>query len=104
MLNAQTTAAFIDAQRLLQSVNGETITIAGTDYPCLAADLITGNRVWEQGGATQQITITVSVLKDDLPNTPLSNTLATFRGLDLRVISVSDGDTFWQIDLVQHLA
>jgi|SRR6516164_10937797 hypothetical protein len=104
MLNAQTTAAFIDAQRLLQAVNGETITIAGTDYPCLAADLITGNRVWEQGGATQQITITVSVLKEDLPNTPISNTLATFRGLSLRIFSLNDADTFWQIDLIQQLA
>ena len=104
MLNAQITAAFIDAQRLLQSVNGENIILAGQTLPCLPADLITGNRLWEQGGASQQLTITVSILKGDLPSAPLSNTLATFRGLDLRVISIDDADTFWQIDLIQHKA
>jgi hypothetical protein len=104
MLNAQTTAAFIAAQQLIQSINGETVTIGSETYPCLPADLITGNRVWEQGGATQLANITVSILKTDLPTAPLTNTLATFRGLGLRVISVNDADTFWTVQLVQENA
>lgn len=101
MLNAQTTNAFIAGQRLLQSVNGETVTIKGVNYPCLPADLITGNRLWEPGGASNQINITVSILKSDLPDVLLTNSPATFRGLSLRVISINDADTFWTVQLVQ---
>ena len=104
MLNAQTTAAFIAGQRLIQSINGENIIIAGQTYPCLPTDLILGSRVWEQGGATSQIDATVSILKEDLPDSPLVNTPATFRGLDLRIISLNDADTFWTVELVQHKA
>jgi hypothetical protein len=102
MLNAQTTNAFIAGQRLLQSINGETIQIGSISCPCLPADLITGNRLWEPGGASAQINITVSILKDDLSLAPKSNTLATFRGLDLRVFSVNDADTFWTVQLIQE--
>src|SRR5215475_7496002 len=104
MNNAQTAAAFVSGQRLLQSINGENIILAGQTLPCLPAALITGNRLWEQGGASNQIDITVSILKEDLPVTPVSNTLANFRGLDLRVFSVNDADTFWEIELIQHKA
>lgn len=104
MLNVQTTNAFIAGQRLLQSINGETITIGSVSYPCLPADLITGNRVWEAGGASSDIDITVSILKADLPTAPLTNTPATFRGLSLRVISLNDADTFWTVQLVQPKA
>src|SRR5262245_14085553 len=104
MLNDATTSAFIAGQRLLQSVNGENITIAGQTLPCLAADLITGNRLWEPGGASAQINITVSILKQDLPSAPKSNTLASFRGLSLRVFSVNDADTFWTAQLIQENA
>jgi hypothetical protein len=104
MLNAQTTAAFIAAQQLLQSINGENVQIGSTTYPCLPADLIMGNRVWEQGGATQMMNITLSILKTDLPTAPLTNTLATFRGLPLRVISTNDADIFWSVQLVQEKA
>lgn len=104
MFNAQTMAAFIAGQRLLQAINGENIIIAGQTMPCLPTDLISGNRVWEQGGATSQIDATVSILKEDLPDSPLVNTLATFRGLDVRIISLNDADTFWTVQLVQHKA
>ena len=104
MLNAQTTAAFIAGQRLLQSINGENIQLAGTIYPCLPTDLITGNRLWEPGGASNQINITVSILKDDLTTAPSSNTLAIFRGYSLRVFSVNDADTFWTLQLIQENA
>jgi hypothetical protein len=104
MLNAQTTAAFIAAQQLIQSINGETVTINSETYPCLPADLIMGNRVWEQGGATDMANITLSVLKTDLPIAPLTNVLATFRGIPMRVISTNDADTFWTVQLVQEKA
>jgi|SRR5215469_3351601 len=102
MLNAEITAAFISAQRLLQSVNGENVVLAGKTLPCLPTDLITGNRLWEPGGASNQINITLSILKDDLAVAPGSNTLATFRGLALRVFSVNDADTFWTVQLIQE--
>jgi hypothetical protein len=104
MLNAQTANAFIAGQRLLQSINGETIQIGSISYTCLPSDLITGNRVWEAGGASEQENITVSILKEDLPSAPLTNTPATFRGLSLRVISANDADTFWTVQLVQPKA
>jgi hypothetical protein len=104
MLNAQTTSAFIAAQQLIQSINGETVTIGSTSYPCLPADLIMGNRVWEQGGATDMANITVSVLKTDLTVAPLTNTVAMFRGVPMRVISTNDADTFWTVQLVQEKA
>ena len=104
MLNAQTANAFIAGQRLLQSINGETIQISSISCTCLPSDLITGNRVWEAGGASEQENITVSILKADLPSAPLTNTPATFRGLSLRVISVNDADTFWTVQLVQPKA
>ena len=104
MLNAQTADAFIAGQRLLQSINGENVTIAGETLPCLPTDLITGNRLWEAGGASYQINITVSILKEDLPNVPVTNSLATFRGLDLRVMSANDADTFWTVQLIQETA
>ena len=104
MLNASITAAFIAGQRLLQSLNAENITIAGQTYVCLPADLITGNRLWEPGGASAQINITVSILKEDLPSVPASNTLVIFRGLNLRVFSVNDADTFWTVQLIQENA
>jgi hypothetical protein len=104
MLNAQTTGAFIAAQQLIQSINGETVTIGSESYPCLPADLIMGNRVWEEGGATDMANITVSVLKTDLTIAPLTNTMATFRGIAMRVISTNDADTFWAVQLVQEKA
>ena len=104
MLNGSITAAFVAGQRLLQGLNGENITIAGQTYACLPADLITGNRLWEPGGASAQINITVSILKEDLPSVLASNTLATFRGLSLRVFSVNDADTFWTVQLIQENA
>ena len=104
MLNAQTTAAFISAQQLIQSINGESVTIGSESYPCLPADLIMGNRVWEQGGATDMDNINVSVLKIDMPIQPLTNAIASFRGIAMRVISVNDADTFWAIQMVQEKA
>ena len=104
MLNASITAAFIAGQRLLQSLNAENITIAGQTYVCLPADLVTGSRLWEPGGASAQTNITVSILKEDLPSVPASNTLVIFRGLNLRVFSVNDADTFWTVQLIQENA
>jgi len=104
MLNAQTSAAFIAGQRLLQSINGENVQIDSVTYPCLPADLITGNRVWEQGGTTEMANITLSVLKIDLAAAPLTDTPAVFRGLLMRVISTNDADTFWAVQLVQQKA
>ena len=104
MLNAQIANAFIAGQRLLQSINGETITIGSVSCTCLPADLVTGNRVWEAGGASEQQNDTVSILKADLPSAPLTNTPATFRGLSMRVISVNDADTFWTVQLIQPKA
>jgi hypothetical protein len=102
--NPQIAAAFLAGQQLLQSINGETIQIGSISCACLPADLISGNRVWEPGGASETQNITVSILKTDLPNAPLTNTPATFRGLALRVISVNDADTFWTVQLIQPKA
>ena len=104
MLNAQIANMFIAGQRLLQGSNAENVTIGSLTIPCLPADLVTGNRVWEPGGASEAINITVSILKADLPNAPLANTPATLRGLSLRVISISDADTFWAVQLIQPKA
>ena len=104
MLNAQTTAAFIAGQRLLQSINGENVQIGSLTYPCLPSDLIMGNRVWEQGGATEMTNITLSILKTDLPAEPLTDTPAVFRGFSMRVIAINDADTFWAVQLVQQNA
>lgn len=104
MLNAQITNAFIAGQRLLQSVNGETITINSVGYTCLPADLVSGNRTWEAGGASELDNITVSILKADLPNQPATNAPAMFRGQALRVISCNDADTFWTVQLIQPKA
>lgn len=104
MLNADTTAAFVAGMRLLQSVNGENIVLAGQTLSCLAADLITGDRLWEQGGASRKLDITIAILKEDLLVAPVTNTLATFRGLALRVFSVNDADTFWSVQLIQENA
>ena len=104
MLNAQITEAFVAGQRLLQSINGENVMLGSITYPCLPADLIMGNRVWEQGGATDMAQIAVSILKDDLAIAPLTNTLATFRGIPMRVISTNDADIFWSVQLVQQKA
>jgi hypothetical protein len=104
MLNTLTANAFIYAHRMLQGSNGETIAVAGKNYTCLPAELITGNRVWEQGGATDMSSLSVSILKEDMSKGPLTNTLATFRGLSMRVISVNDADTFWTLQLVQQRA
>jgi hypothetical protein len=104
MLNAQTAAAFIAGQQLLQAVNGESVMLGSSSYPCLPADLIMGNRVWEQGGATEMSNVILSILKTDLAIAPLTNTIATFRGVPMRVISTNDADTFWTVQLVQEKA
>lgn len=104
MQNAVTAALFQSGQELLQSFNGETVEIGNETFTCLPADLITGNRSWEQGGALQLANATLSILKTDMPVEPVTNTLAVFRGNSMRVISVSDADTFWQIYLVQENA
>jgi hypothetical protein len=46
--------------------------------------------------------ITLSILKEDLAIAPLTNTIATFRGIPMRVISTNDADTFWTVQLVQE--
>ena len=95
---------FLAGQQLLQSVNGETITIAGQQYVCLPANLVQTNRVWEAGGAAEEQSVIVSVLKADLRAAPATNTVANFRGLDWRTIAWDDADTFWEIHLVQESA
>jgi hypothetical protein len=102
--NAQTAAAFLAGQQLLQSVNGENITIAGLSYVCLPANLISTNRLWEAGGAAEEQSLIVSVLKTDLPAAPATNTAANFRGLDWRTTAWDDADTFWEIHLSQETA
>lgn len=95
---------FLAGQRILQASNAETIVFGSNSYPCLPADLITGNRLWEPGGASDLDNITVSILKADLPTAPLTNAPATLRGLLLRVIAVNDADTFWTVQLIQPKA
>ena len=104
MQNPVTAALFQSGQELLQSFNGETVEIGNETFTCLPADLITGTRSWEQGGALQLVNATLSILKTDLSVEPVTNTLAVFRANNMRVISVSDADTFWQIYLVQENA
>lgn len=104
MQNVATAALFQAGQELLQSFNGETVQIGNETYTCLPADLVTGTRSWEQGGALQLENATLSILKTDMPVAPVTNTLAVFRGNNMRVISESDADTFWQIYLVQEKA
>jgi hypothetical protein len=104
MLNPQIAAMFVGGQQLLQSVTGEEIEIGSETYTCLPSDLILGNRDWQQGGAFDMAQISVSVLKADLETAPLTNTLATFRGVAMRVISTNDADTFWVVQLVQEKA
>ena len=104
MNNPQIAAAFLAGQQLLQSVNGETITIAGQSDVCLPANLISTNRLWEPGGAAEEQNVTVSVLKADSPATPATNTIVNIRGLNWRTIAWDDADTFWQLHLVQETA
>ena len=104
MNNAQIAGAFLAAQQLLESVNGESITIAGTNYVCLPANLISTNRQWEPGGAAEEQTVIVTVLKADLSIAPATNEVVTFRGLSWRTIAWDDADTFWEIHLVQESA
>jgi hypothetical protein len=104
MQNAVTAAIFQAGQELLQSFNGETVQIGNETFTCLPADLIQGTRSWEQGGTLQIISATLSILKTDMPAEPVTDTLAVFRGNNLRVISAGDADTFWQIQLVQQNA
>jgi hypothetical protein len=102
--NPQTAAAFLAGQQLLKSINGETITIAGKNYVCLPANLISTNRLWEPGGAAEEQSVIVSVLKTDLPSAPATNTVVNFRGLDWRTTAWDDADTFFELHLVQESA
>ena len=95
---------FLAGQQLLQSVNGETITIADKSYLGLPANLVSTNRVWQPGGAAEDQNVIVTVLKNDMPTAPATNTIANFRGLAWRTIAWDDADTFWEIHLVQESA
>lgn len=95
---------FVAGQQLLQGVTGEEIEINSETYTCLPSDLILGNRDWQQGGAFDMAQISVSILKADLSSAPLTNTLAIFRNVPMRVISTNDADTFWVVQLVQERA
>jgi hypothetical protein len=101
-LNAELQAEMVDAIRQLQGETAGTVTLAGVDYPCTASSMVTGRLDLVQGGALAIKSVTVSVLQADLPIEPTVNSLAVFRGNNLRVLSTDDAETFWSIMLVQE--
>jgi hypothetical protein len=103
-MNPAIASQFIAAGRFVQSKLGETVTLAGVSYPCVAGSALSGALDFVQGGALDMQHIPVCVLKDDLAVQPAVNTLAVFRGVSLRVKSVDDDGTNWQISLVQEFA
>jgi hypothetical protein len=91
-----------DAGRQLQSVSGECVTINGVTCNCTAATEIKGSLEFEEGGAFNMQNVIVNVLQADLPSPPVIDSPAVFRGNALRVKSVDDAGTIWQILLVQQ--
>jgi hypothetical protein len=76
--------------------------LAGINYPCTASNVVGASPEWVYGGQLVKYTVDVCILQNDLPNPPINDTLALFRGLQYRVLSVNDAaTTMWQITLVQ---
>jgi len=100
-MNATILAQFKAGIRLLQGLTSETVTIAGTPYPCTPADSVSGSSEFVQGGRIIDTRISVEVMKDDLPIQPNVDTLCSFRGQNFRVISADDAITYWYLTLIQ---
>ena len=95
---------FVAAARFVQTKRNETVTLAGIIYPCVRGSGLSGTLEFVQGGAQDMEHIPVCVLQDDLPIRPAVNTPAVFGGVNLRVKSVNDDGTYWEIALIQELA
>jgi hypothetical protein len=93
---------FVAAARFVQTKRNETVVLAGVSYPCVPGSGLSGMLEFVQGGALDMENIPVCVLKCDLSTQPPQNTLAVFRGVNLRVKSVDDDGTYWNISLVQE--
>jgi hypothetical protein len=94
---------FKSAIRYLQGISGESLTIAGVDYPCTPADSITGQSEFVQGGRIDKNVVPVAVMKDDLPIEPAVDTMCVFRGDDFRIFASTDSLTYWLLTLVQPI-
>jgi hypothetical protein len=103
-LNADLQTLFDDALGDLQSVTGETVTLAGIDYTCTAATAINGSLEFFQGGAADMQNVSLCIRQSDLPVQPAVNALAVFHGINFRVKSVDDAGALWQIMLIQEFA
>jgi hypothetical protein len=103
-LDADLQAEIDDAISQLQGLTGETVIFAGVSYPASASSMLNGTLEFLQGGAADIQNITVCVRQSILPIPPAINTVARFRGLNLRVKSVNDGGTIWEILLIQEFA
>lgn len=101
-LNPDIQAAMTDAGRQLQSISGETVVLDGVTYTCVPASELKGSLDFAEGGAISMLNVIVNVLQADLVAAPAIDTLADFRGNPLRVKSVDDAGTIWQILLVQQ--
>lgn len=88
----------------VQSLTGETITFGNTDCVCTAASGLSSGLSYEFGGAPADIHGSVCVLKSILSTKPAVDAPCSFRGLALRVQSVDDMSTQWQIHLIQQLS
>jgi hypothetical protein len=103
-LNPELVNQLIGGVRLVQGLTGETITIASINYPCTASTMVTGTPEWVPGGLINRQAITVTILKADLQNVPVIDTMAQFRGYGFRIIGYEDAALSWQIQLVQDQA
>lgn len=103
-MNADLQPLFDDALGDLQSVTGETVTLAGVNYTCTGATMINGSLEFFQGGAADMQNVAVCIRQSDLPTQPAVNTLAVFHGINFRVKSVDDAGALWHIQLIQEFA
>ena len=103
-MNQELINQLIAGVRLVQSLTGETVTIAGTDYPSTASTMVSAEPEFVAGGMIEKQSIILTVLKADFPNAPVTDTIVQFRGLDFRIIGHEDAALSWQIQLVQEHA
>jgi len=103
-VNTQLVNQMVAGVRLVQGLTGETLTIAGSNYPVTASTMVTGTPEWVAGGVINKLSLIVTLLKADYPAVPILDTFAQFRGYLFRIVSVEDAALSWQVQLVQEQA
>ncbi len=103
-MDAALRAVIEDGIRQAQSLVGETVTLGDTDYTCTASGMVKGTLESMQGGLVSIMNVSICVMQADLSLAPAINSTASFRGFPFRVNGVDDGETFWEIFLIQEFA